>query len=884
MHPISPGSSASRRLSREIAITVAFNIRDVQGLDPNEAERILKIDGPNELPSAKPRSIFAIAAQVVREPMFLLLVAGGVIYMLLGDLQEALLLLGFVFVVIGITLHQERKTENALQALRNLSSPRARVIRGGEEKRIPGREVVRGDAVIVSEGDRIPADGVVISSTNLSVDESLLTGESAPVRKREWESGDTDQRPGGDDEPFVYSGAMVVQGQALMEVRKTGTYTEIGKIGRSLQTLVVEKTPLEKQTARLVRTIAIAGGSLSALVVVAYGLTRGNWLQGILAGVALAMALLPEEFPVVLTIFLALGAWRISRKQVLTRRMPAVETLGSATVLCVDKTGTLTQNQMSVGQLYANGERLDIKPGTQQALPEEFHPLVEFSILASQRDPFDPMEKAFHRLGEQRLARTEHIHRDWILIQEYPLSRELLAMSHVWKSTKGDRYVIAAKGAPEAIADLCHFRDEEKDALSDRIGAMADDGLRVLGVARAFFTETVSLPREQHDFDFELVGLVGLVDPVRPSVPGAIQECHEAGIRVVMITGDYPATARNIASRIGLKNPSNVINGDELNAMSDAELRSRICSVNMFARVVPEQKLRLVQALKANGEVVAMTGDGVNDAPALKASDIGVAMGGRGTDVAREAAGLVLLDDDFSSIVAAIRLGRRVFDNLRKAMAYIFAIHVPIAGLSLIPVAMHWPLILLPIHIVFMELIIDPACSTVFEAEPEEANVMKRPPRDPKESIFDRRTVLISLVQGLGVLLISLGVFVAGRYLGLGGQESRTMAFATLIVANLALILTNVSWSRSIITTLRSPNQAMWWVVGGAFAFLGLVLYVPFLSRLFRFEMLSMLDATLCLGAGLMSIIWFEALKLVLRRRDRSLLSRNGSPQTLCPR
>ncbi|HXK37130.1 MAG TPA: cation-translocating P-type ATPase, partial [Candidatus Paceibacterota bacterium] len=367
----------------------------------------------------------------------------------------------------------------------------------------------------------------------------------------------------------------------------------------------------------------------------------------------------------------------------------------------------------------------------------------------------------------------------------------------------------------------------------------ADAGLRVLGVARAYFTATEDLPPEQHDFDFEFLGLVGLVDPVRPTVPGAIQECHDAGIGVIMITGDYPATARNIASQIGLKDPSNVIDGDELDAMSDAELRRRIGSVNVFARVVPEQKLRLVQALKENGEVVAMTGDGVNDAPALKASDIGVAMGGRGTDVAREAAGLVLLDDDFSSIVAAIRLGRRIFDNLRKAMAYIFAIHVPIAGLSLIPVALHWPLILLPMQIVFMELIIDPACSTVFEADRGEANVMKRPPRDPKESIFDRKTVAISLVQGLGVLLVSLCVFVAARYLGLDADESRAMAFTTLIVANLALILTNVSWSRSIIGTLRSPNKAMWWVVAGAFLFLGLVLYVPFLSQLFRFKMLS---------------------------------------------
>ena len=850
-----------------------FSIRGVSGLAHDEAEIRLKADGPNELPSAKPRSIFAIAAEVIREPMFLLLVAGGIIYLLLGDLQEALLLLGFVFVVIGITLHQERKTENALQALRNLSSPRARVIRGGEERRIPGRDVVRGDAAIISEGDRVPADGVVLSSINLSVDESLLTGESIPVRKCDWDGSAAIQRPGGDDEPFVYSGTLVVQGQALIDVRSTGIHTEIGKIGRSLQTIEVEKTALQKQTSKLVRNLAIVGGSLSALVVIAYGLTRGDWLHGFLAGIALAMAMLPEEFPVVLTIFLALGAWRISRKQVLARRMPAIEILGSATVLCVDKTGTLTLNQMSVGQLYAHGRHLPLTHDGKQALPEDFHSLVEFSILASQRDPFDPMEKAFHTLGQECLAATEHIHRDWALVGQYPLSKELLAMSHVWKSTAGSDHIIAAKGAPEAIADLCHFDDSQRSALSDEIGVMAENGLRVLGVAKAHFTQTDDLPNEQHDFDFEFIGLVGLVDPVRPSVPGAVRECYEAGIRVVMITGDYPATARNIASQIGLKDPELIITGDELNAMTDSDLRGRIGSVNVFARVVPEQKLRLVQALKANGEVVAMTGDGVNDAPSLKASDIGVAMGGRGTDVAREAAGLVLLDDDFSSIVAAIRLGRRIFDNLRKAMAYIFAVHVPIAGLSLIPVAAGWPLILLPIHIVFMELIIDPACSTVFEAEPGEANVMKRPPRDPNESIFDRRTVVWSLLQGLSVLLVSLGVFVAGRNTGVDAQTSRTMAFTTLIVANLSLILTNASWSRSIIATLRSKNQAMWWVVGGAFVFLTLVLYVPFLSRLFRFGHLGAVDVVICAGAGMASVAWFELPKLIMARRGKTLVS-----------
>lgn len=850
-----------------------FNIRGVKGLSQDEADRILKTEGPNELPSAKPRSIFAIAFEVIREPMFLLLVAGGVIYLLLGDLQEALLLLGFVFVVIGITLHQERKTENALQALRDLSSPRARVIRNGEEKRIAGREVVRGDAVIIAEGDRVPADGVVISSTNLSVDESLLTGESAPVRKCDWDGRTDSAVPGGDDEPFVFSGTLVVQGQALIEVRSTGTNTEIGKIGRSLQTIEIEKTALQKQTGKLVRNLAIFGGSLSAAVVIAYGLTRGDWLHGFLAGVALAMAMLPEEFPVVLTIFLALGAWRISRKQVLARRMPAIEILGSATVLCVDKTGTLTLNQMSVGQLYAHNRHLVLDRSDSKPLPEEFHRLLEFSILASQRDPFDPMEKAFHKLGQEHLAETEHIHRDWTLAQQYPLSKELLAMSHVWTSTRGDDYVIAAKGAPEAIADLCHFSDEQKSALAEQILVMAEKGLRVLAVAGARFTNGRSLPGEQHEFDFEFLGLVGLIDPVRPSVPSAVAECYEAGIRVVMITGDYPATARNIASQIGLESPDRVITGEELNGMTDSELRRRIASVNVFARVVPEQKLRLVQALKANGEVVAMTGDGVNDAPALKASDIGVAMGGRGTDVAREASGLVLLDDDFSSIVAAIRLGRRIFDNLRKAMAYIFAVHIPIAGLSLIPVALGWPLILMPIHIVFMELIIDPACSTVFEAEEGEANVMRRPPRDPKESIFDRRTVVWSLLQGLSILLVSLGVFIIGRNINLSTQVSRTMAFATLIVANLTLILTNASWSRSIIGTLRSKNQALIWVLSGALVFMSLVLYVPPLSRVFSFAGLSALQSAICIGLGLASVGWFDLTKLVMARRGRTLLS-----------
>ena len=841
-------------------------VPSMMGLTAVEAAARLLQDGLNELPSAKPRNIVQITLEVLREPMFLLLLAGGVIYLLLGDMHEAMLLLAFVFVIIGITLYQERKTENALQALKNLSSPRARVIRDNEAFFIPGREVVRGDLVLVTEGDRIPADGAVRAASNLSIDESLLTGESVPVRKCTWDGITQMQRPGGDDEPFVYSGTLVVQGQATLEILQTGLRTEIGKIGKSLQLLTPEQTNLQKQTGKLVRNMAIVGLGLSIIVLLLYGFMRHDWLQGLLAGIALAMAMLPEEFPVVLTIFLAMGAWRISHRKVLARRMHAVEILGSATVLCVDKTGTLTLNQMTVGELRSNDISFEVRSGLNAPLPEALHKLVEFSILASQRDPFDPMEKAFHRFGQEYLAKTEHLHNDWIVMHQYPLSQELLAMSQVWRSHTKDTYVIAAKGAPEAIADLCHFDEKQREQLSVSINAMAERGLRVLAVACADIAEDCLLPEIQHDFDFHMLGLVGLIDPLRPSVPAAIAECDSAGIRVVIITGDYPATARAIAQQIGLKNPENVMTGDTLMSMDDATLSEEVKRINVFARVVPEQKLRLVQALQATGEVVAMTGDGVNDAPALKAADIGVAMGGRGTDVAREASGLVLLEDDFSSIVAAVRLGRRIYDNLRKAMAYIFSIHVPIAGLSLIPVALGWPLLLMPIHIVLMELIIDPACSTVFEAEPEEKNIMHRPPRSSKESIFDRSTMLISLLQGVCILLVSLGVFVfASRSEGI--ETARTMAFITLIIANLTLILTNVSWTRSLLATLRTPNSAMCWVLGGAASLLLALIYIPAVADLFQFAHLKMQAVGICLLAGIASIIWVELLKIFRSRQ-----------------
>ncbi len=821
----------------------------LQGLSSEQARQLLSEHGYNELMPPKQRRFSTIALESLQEPMFMLLIAAGIIYLLLGDVTDALMLLGFVLIIIAMTAFQAQKSERVLEALRDLSSPRARVMRDGKSQRIAGREVVPGDLMLLTEGDRVAADAVLLDCNDLFADESMLTGESVPVRKRA--GSGAAQEPGGDDQPFVYAGTVLVQGSGISRVTATGGASAIGKIGKSLEHAESGASPLRTQTAHLVRRLAFIAIAFCAVLVLLYGYTRGHWLDALLAGISLAMSALPEEFPVILSIFMSLGAWRISRHNVLTRRLDAVETLGAATVLCTDKTGTLTENRMVIKKLYCNGQMLhDL-----DELPEPWHELVEYGILASEKDPFDPMERALHELGNRTLAGSEHLHAEWEIVHEYSLSPDMLAMSHVWQDKDQPHHLVAAKGAPEAIIDLCHIPRDEALQIENVAAAMADEGLRVLGVARASLAPTNSWPACQHDIEFSFVGLLGLHDPLRPAVKSAIRQCAEAGIRVVMITGDHARTAQAIANELGLA-AERVLTGSEMNALSDQELCERLQGIQVFARIVPQQKLRLVQAFKTNGEIVAMTGDGVNDAPALKAAHIGVAMGQRGTDVAREASALVLLNDDFASLVASVRLGRRIYDNLRRAMSYTISVHIPIVGMAMLPVLMGEPLLLMPAHIMFLELIIGPACSVFFEAEAEEANVMQRPPRAADEALFGGRKLAVSLWQGIVALLVAAGIFFWGILSGFDENTVRALVFTAMVAGNISLVLVN----RAPATAQKNP--ALRWILLGTGSGLALTLSVPVLRELFHFSG----SVPLILATGLLAAACTTLFSAVIKR------------------
>jgi Ca2+-transporting ATPase len=826
------------------------------GLTSGEAAARSRQEGPNELPRTERRSVLRILVDVLSEPMLALLVGGGFVYLLLGDTVEAVVLATFASLSIVITVVQESRTERVLEALRDLTSPRALVIRNGQMVRIAGREVVRGDLVLLTEGDRVPADARLREASDLLVDESLLTGESVPVRKLGGAIVEGPQpRPGGDDLPFVFSGTLVVRGAGAAEVTATGARTEIGRIGASLGGLEIEVPRLQVQTRRVVRIFAGVSAVVCLLVVMIYGLARGSWLDGLLAGIALGMSLLPEEFPVVLAVFMAMGAWRISRARVLTRRAAAIESLGAATVLCTDKTGTLTENRMRVAEIRLPDGSRHPPASSDEGVRE----LIEVAALASAAQPSDPMELAFHALrNESRLPA--------VLVRSYPLRPELLTMTQVWRASGSSGSIAAAKGAPEAIAQLCRLNPLQTSQLLAAAEAMASEGLRVLGIARASWGSD-ELPDHQAGFQFALLGLVALADPLRSAVPEAIAQFRAAGIRVVMITGDYPATALAIARQAGIA-ADTVLTGEEIARLGDELLRERVGTTSVFARIMPDQKLRIIEALKAKGQVVAMTGDGVNDAPSLKAAHIGIAMGGRGTDVAREAAALVLLDDDFGSIAAAVRLGRRIYDNPKKAVGFIFAVHVPIAGLTLAPLLLGWPPLFGPVHIAVLEMVIDPICALVFEAEPEEEDVMRRPPRDPAAPLFTPGLVLWGLVQGGLTLAATAAAVFAAAERGMSPDEVRAVAFVSLVLALLALVFANRSYSPSLFGALRRPSAALVIVlVAVVVSVTAILLWAP-LRALFRFAPLHADDLAVAAGSA---IAVFATLELLKRLRTRAV-------------
>lgn len=821
----------------------------MKGLTQEKVKELLGARGYNELPTAKEKSLIRIAVDVMKEPMFLLLIGSGSLYMILGEFREGLVLSLAVILIIFITFYQYQKTTRALEALRGLASPRALVIRDGVEMRIPGRELVPGDILLLHEGDRIAADAELIKSVGLMIDESLLTGESQAVRKD------------GTKKEKVFMGTLVIAGNGWARVTETGIRTQLGAIGSSLASIDSGETGLQTEMRRVIRLLLLLGVLISVFVVLAFYFSRGDFLRALLSGLAASMAILPEEFPVVMTVFLALGAWRLSKKNVLTRASATIETLGSATVLCADKTGTITQNKMEVAALYS-GKELLLRDFFIEK-PEHFKELIQAARSASGKTTIDPMEQAIGSIHQDWIANEEF---ELNVLKEYPLSDELLAMTQVVGKQEEKEWMVATKGAPEAIFQLCKLSKEEIEKHTGIMREMAKRGYRMLGVAKSTIAAS-PLPEKQKDFSFEWVGLIGFEDPIRPELPSAIKECYRAGIRVVMITGDYPDTASNIASQIGLNHNGLVVSGAELEEMNNNTLKSIVSNTSVFARIRPQQKLRIVTALQENREVVAMTGDGVNDAPALKAAAIGIAMGQRGTDVAREAADLVLLDDNFSSIVAAVKIGRRIFDNLQKAMSYIMAIHVPIIGLVLIPAL--WPtipLLLLPVHIVFMELIIDPMCSVAFESEPGEKAIMERPPRSIKSRFFGWKNVGTSLAKGSLLLGVVIAVYFFAVNEFHSESEARSITFAALILSNIFFIFSSLSKTRTVVGVLKEKNLAALGIASVALLVLILVLFVPGLQSLFGFSnalLLHYLPAIM--GAALLLII-LEAVKWIQNR------------------
>lgn len=826
----------------------------------NEQARKKQIEyGRNELTPQKKTSFISKVLHIVAEPMFLLLLVAAVIYFILGEPRDGAIMLIFVVGVISIDVIQEWKTDRTLSALKDLSAPHVRVIRDGMEQDIASIDLVPGDVMLLCEGVKIPADGTILKCNDLCVDESSLTGEAEGV----WKSMMGTVEPSADywRKDYCYAGTLVTQGTAAVQVERIGASTEYGKIGINVAAAPEEPTPLQKQTGRLVKTCAGIAAVLFALVgTMTYinipdHLLGARFIESVLSGITLAMAMIPEEFPVILTVFLSMGAWRLAKKNSLVRKLPSVETLGAVSVLCVDKTGTITMNQMTVQETWSpRGDG---------------HALCETMGLGCEVDAYDPMEKAMLRHCEEMGITKQHLF-SGNLVSEYAFTNELKMMGHVW--CRNGELLLAAKGSPERLLPLCALTAQERETAGHVLIKMGKEGLRVIAVGRMMISSEQDIPPQLTDCQLEFLGLIGLADPPRDGVARDIAMCNRAGIRVVMITGDNGITASSIARKIEMKGVDNVITADALEKMTDEELREKVKTVSIFSRVIPEHKMRIVKAFKDNGEIVAMTGDGVNDAPALKYADIGIAMGKRGSEVSREAADLILMDYNFSTIVDTIKDGRRIYDNIRKAVGYVFTIHIPIALTSLLaPMLGIAPanLFLLPLHVVLLELIIDPTCSIVLERQPAEDNIMDRSPRNPKEQMLTRKGLAKSVLQGLVIFAASFGTYLWVLSSSPDNAPvARAMGLAIIMLANLLLVQVNSSSHDSIIHSIRrlTRDKVMWLINLGTLAGLVAILYTP-LANVLKLAPLSGVQLLIVLGMSIAATLWYELVKAVKRAR-----------------
>lgn len=830
---------------------------ETTGLTTGEARKLQEKYGKNELVQVEKQSFFKKALHIICEPMFLLLIVAAVIYFILGEPRDGGIMLVFVIGIISIDIIQEWKTDKTLNALKDLSAPHITVIRDGSEQTIASADLVPGDLMLIVEGVKVPADGVVIKASDLCVDESSLTGEAEGV----WKVPAKNAEPTDDywRRDYCYAGTLVTQGSGYILVDQIGALTEYGKIGMNVAAAPQEDTPLQKQTGSLVKCCA----GIAAVLFAAVGFitwfnipdhSLGDRLvESILSGVTLAMAMIPEEFPVILTVFLSMGAWRLAKKNSLVRKLPSVETLGAVSVLCVDKTGTITMNQMTVQDTWAFDGNADA--------------LVETMGLACETEAYDPMEKAMLEYCEKHGVTSDHLF-GGNLITEYPFTNDLKMMGHVWRHD--GEILIAAKGSPERIVPLCGLDNKEQKEVEDKIQWMSGQGLRVIAVGIMKPERETEIPMQITDCQLNLCGLVGLADPPRESVKADIAVCTKAGIRVVMITGDNGITAASIAKKIGMPNSEHIVTGDQISQMTDEELRESVKDVSIFSRVIPEHKMRIVRAFKENGEIVAMTGDGVNDAPALKYADIGIAMGKRGSEVSREAADLILMDDNFTTIVETVRDGRRIYDNICKAVGYVFTIHIPIAFASLLAPMLgiaSSALLLLPLHVVLLELIIDPTCSIVLERQPAERDIMERKPRDPNGKLLTGGVLFKSVMQGISIFAASFGTYFAvldGN--AANAPVARTMGLGIIMVANLFLVQVNSSNRDFAIQSFFRliKDKVMWAVNIGTLGGLLLILYTP-LCTFLKLAPLSAPQLFMVFGIAGLSVLWYELVKLVKR-------------------